>query len=356
MVLSFTWPFSLSGVEAALSDDQLNQLRALRAEVLGLQRMLEIVRKGEMKLVQFTDYVKGTITDIAALVPTLKNMGKTDVGCDAVYHICNTLEQMEESPLLKDPGANLDADVQLHYLNTFDAQCRRLVYEIGVLTIPPRVNTRLKAAWPGFYIPFHAVFDDELPNLEDRERVLKQLMWAPKSLHGGLVDLGTGLIYKYSQNWIWLIISAAVVAGTVVGTGLGMQWIQANWSLLTSTPPAQSALMLWLAVVAGVIFHVIVGTAKRAAAHPSQPPILAFHTLFPLLNARLGQLLFKLLLTIVGFLGLVFAIAAKDVTLLNAFLIGYSLDSVVELFGTSVEQQAARSTTQLKQQLGVTTQ
>jgi hypothetical protein len=38
----------------------------------------------------------------------------------------------------------------------------------------------------------------------------------------------------------------------------------------------------------------------------------------------------------------------------NSFLVGYSLDSVLELVGTSLEQQPSAQVTSLKQQLGVT--
>ncbi len=109
-----------------------------------------------------------------------------------------------------------------------------------------------------------------------------------------------------------------------------------------------------IAVVAGVIFHIIVTTAKRFQAQPDRPPILALGTFPLIINAKIGQILFRLLLTLVGFFALVFAYSADEVTLLNAFLVGYSLDSVVDLFGANAEQRATGHIPTLRRQLGIT--
>jgi hypothetical protein len=110
---------------------------------------------------------------------------------------------------------------------------------------------------------------------------------------------------------------------------------------------------IWAAVLAGVVFHIVVATTKRMQAEPGRPPILALGTLFPLINAKLGRILYKLLLTLIGFAGLVFVLGPDQATLLNAFLIGYGLDSIVELFGASIERQATVQTAAFKRQIGI---
>lgn len=41
---------------------------------------------------------------------------------------------------------------------------------------------------PGYYMPFHEVFADDLPNPEDRDRLLKMIALTPRLTPGGFVD------------------------------------------------------------------------------------------------------------------------------------------------------------------------
>jgi hypothetical protein len=109
----------------------------------------------------------------------------------------------------------------------------------------------------------------------------------------------------------------------------------------------------WLAVLLGVVVHIAVGTAKRLQSERGRPPVIAIGDVPLMVNAKIGQILLKLALTLIGFFGLVFAAGIDNAKPLNAFLVGYSLDSVVELFVASVEQRAAGQVSALKQQLGV---
>ena len=91
------------------------------------------------------------------------------------------------------------------------------------------------------------------------------------------------------------------------------------------------------------------GVRQRAQGE-GLPPIYAISDLSRYIDARFGLLVRKLLLALVGLFGLMFS--SDSVTPLNAFLVGYSLDSVVELFGTSLEQKSASQVTTLRKQLG----
>ena len=65
-------------------------------------------------------------------------------------------------------------------------------------SVPPeRVVVQEQA---GYYVPFHEVFDDELSVYEDRVKLLKYLKFAPQTLANGLVDVDTGLIYRYTPD------------------------------------------------------------------------------------------------------------------------------------------------------------
>jgi hypothetical protein len=99
--------------------------------------------------------------------------------------------------------------------------------------------------------------------------------------------------------------------------------------------------------------HVAVGVSKRAQSREGRPPIVAAGDIFLLIDARLGEILLKLLMAMIGLLGLTFTAGAENVTPFNAFLVGYSLDSVVEMFSASLEKRAAESASAFKQRLGL---
>jgi hypothetical protein len=146
-------------------------------------------------------------------------------------------------------------------------------------------------------------------------------------------------------------VAAAFVAATLLVVGACYLPIQ-GWPLQIS----HLAMMLigWAAVVMGVIVHIAVGTAKRAQAEGERPPIIAIEDTLLWANAKFGHILVKILLALVGFFGLVFTAGPTPdkVTPLSMFLVGYSLDSVVEVFGIGLDQRAAAQVALLKRQIG----
>ncbi len=344
-------PIEAAEPAPATGQPQLEQLRVLRAEVQDLQALLGKVRSGDAQLGTYVDYIQKATHEINQL---LGNLG----GSDSNRHLHNVWEQMSDSPLLTAPGGTYSAQDQLHHLSMLDDQCTQMVYQLGALTIPARLNDWLAKARPGYYIPFHAVFADELPVFEDRVRVLNSLAWEPKVIHGGLVDPATGLIYRYSDRPSERIISLTLLVvgiAATVGIVIGACFLPiVRWPLQPSS--LHLVLIAWAAVLAGVIVHVGVSTAKRLQMQAGSPPVIAVGDLPLLISAKLGPILLKLLLALVGFFGLVFAAGVGSVTVLNAFLVGYSLDSVVELFSASLEQRATVQVATLKQQLGVSSQ
>ena len=334
-----------------MSTSQLKQLGELRAVLQDLQAVLENVRKGDAVIQTYAGYIKQTMEDVT------KRLREIQDG-DSILHLHNIWKQINACPLLRHPQSAFSAQEQLHYLNTLDAQFRRIVLQIGVLTIPQRVEEWLKTSHAGYYIPFHSVFDDELPVFEDRVRILNYLAWSPKTIKGGLVDPTNGLIYRYSQHWWKIVLSfmlLLVALAAAIGIIIGACYLPiAGWSL---QPKYLSSLLVgWGAVLVGIVVHTGVATAKRTQVQGSGPPVIAIGDLPLLINAKIGRILLKLLLALVGFFGLVFSTGVGNVTPLTTFLVGYSLDSVVEVFGSSIEQQAAAQVGTLKQMLGVKTQ
>jgi hypothetical protein len=328
---------------------QLTRLRELRAEVQDLHTVLESVRKGESTLKTYADYVRKTMQDIDELISSIRDG-------DAIRHLQNSWEQMTVNPLLLNPEAEFPAQEQLHYLDMLASQIQRIVFFVGFLTIPARVNNWLAQARPGYYVPFHLVFDDELPIQEERIRVLNYLAWSPKAIKGGIVDVANGLIYRYAdepksrRNSFLLLALAFVVCNAIV---IGACYVRVpGWPI--QPDHLYSFLAGWSAILIGIVTHMGIGSVKRAQAQGGLPPVIAIGDFFMIVNAKAGQILLKLLLALIGFFGFVFGSGVNSMTPFNALLLGYSLDSFIEVFGSSIEQRASAQVATLKKQLGVT--
>jgi hypothetical protein len=345
--------------------DQIRTLRELRAVVLDLQSFLDGIRSGATLLATYEPYVQKKKTDIQQLMDALP-VNKFDAEtADSIYHLHNLWDQMSVNPLLLNPGtfgstgAGGVPQDQLRDLNLLDTACNAMLFQIGVLTIPARVNDWLSLGRSGYYIPFHEVFAPELPVYDDRMRVLKYLAWQPRVVKQGLVDVSTGLIYRYSSKslvrWVSLL---AILLAFVLATGL--VYLSTHLPNIEGWPlkPEQTLTMMaaWAALAVGVVVHICITIAKRIQEQPELPPALPVGDIARLADAKLGPTLLKIVLALVGLFGLVLTAGIAQASPFQAFLAGYSLDSVVELFGASAERRASSQVAGLRQQLGVSSE
>jgi hypothetical protein len=342
-------------IETAKSQNdelQRSKLRELRAEMQDLQAVFAKVRTGDTTVILNAEYINKTRSDAAELVSQIEPSG------DTVRHLMNVYEQMQQNPLYANPETEIGAQEQMHALNLLEDQVRKIEFYVGVLTIPARVNDWLAEARPGYYIPFHAVFEDEVPEAEDRARILSYLVWSPKPIKGGIVDAANGLIYRYNEKPMRRLLNILVILGTLVASTaavIGACYLRiSGWPFQTDNLSRFTA--GWIAIVVGVIVHIAVGSVKRTQSQGQLPSIASLGDLPLILDARSGQIITKILLALIGLFGLAFASGVENVTPLNAFLVGYSLDSVIEVFSSGIEQRATLQASALKKQLGVTTE
>jgi cytochrome b561 len=312
------------------------RLCELRDRVQDLRSVLGRVRNGEATLADCAGYIERARQGITELVQAIP-------GAEPVRRLCNAWDQIEASPLIQNPRVAPDAQVQLRQLVTLDGLCRHMVFLAGLITIPARLNDWLRLARPGYYVPFHIVFEDELPEFEDRVKVLNYLAWAPRVLQGGLVQAESGLIYRYSQDPVQRLLS---LAGVLLAFLAALALIIGTCYLPIPDWPLQStdvATMLigWTSVLVGVLVHVGVGAVKQSQAQGGRPPIIAPEDAMLWINARFGHIMLKLLMALIGFFTLAFTASAADVTPFGMLLVGYSLDSVVEILGANLDQRVA---------------
>jgi hypothetical protein len=134
-----------------------------------------------------------------------------------------------------------------------------------------------------------------------------------------------------------------ILVGLGVATGIVAGAVLINVPIKFNEGDLSKMVVAWAAVLIGMLVHVIVGSAKRAKNQNGMPSVLM--DLVLIIDARFGEILMKLSLGLIGLFGLLIisntgssaAGILNQFTPLNAFLVGYSLDSIVELFGTSME-------------------
>jgi hypothetical protein len=342
-------------MEPESSPDLLRRLHELRAEVQDLQSILASVRSGQASLKIYAGVIQKTRDDVRPILDELDDPAYPDL----IRHILNAWERVSACPLITDPGEDYQAQEQLGYLQMLDEQLNKIVFQIGQRTIPVRVNDWLHRSRPGYYLPFNLVFENELPSPEDRQKVLNYLAWAPLAVKNGIVDPNQGLIYRYNRerkarrNSLWQVILVfALLTGLVVGACyLGGLLPAGSWPLTA----ANLGLMIagWVTVLVGVVVHLAVGSVKRSRQNGGLPAVLAIDDLPLVIDARKGQIVLKMFLAFLGLFFLVFATGVEKMSLLTAFLVGYSLDSFIELFGASLEQQSQALAGNIKQQLGL---
>ena len=336
-----------------------NVLRRLRTELQQLQETMKTVAKGQIRLESCSSYIEKTVNDIKTLIQEIEdNENQSRQYSDNTRRILNLWEQMKNSPLLTCPPVkNLAAQEQIHALTVFNVQMKELFFEIGFLTIPDRLNRWLERTTPGHYIPFHDVFENEMPDYGDRVKLLNLIAWAPKtlSIKGGIVEPETGLVYCYERDdkkrrsSYYLIVGFFILVAAIIA---GLAYVPiGEWPL--SSNDLSSMLFGWLAVIAGIVVHLGIDSSKRQQK-TARPPLISFNDLPLVINAKFGQIMLKIFLSLVAFVGLVFAMGIQNANPVNAFFVGYSLDSFIGLLTSSIEQKGSAQLATLKQQLGIT--
>lgn len=335
--------------DSPLSKQTQAALRLLRTEVEELQAELRKVRAGDRSLDASTGNILRTANDIERRLAVIPDKWETTL------RIRNHWERVRDLPLLGAGPHQRPMSDQLRELDRVDAACAGIVKEIGFATIPSRLNEWLARSTPGFHLPFHRLFEDELPDREERERMLEQLALVPGTIPSGMIDTTSGYVYRCFRR-TWANIAAALaVAGALVVVFLGLQSAPAA-QFLSSAMQGEEVLVgtmgaLWAAAFVGILFHAAVGTAKRTRSlgglHPLVSPVLAFRWV----TSRMGYLAWAAFLSLVVVVALFGLFPGDQRTLLNAFLLGYGGDSVLELLTPAIEGASAKRTEGLKKRL-----
>jgi hypothetical protein len=272
---------------------------------------------------------------------------------DEIAQICNTWEtvsylcsELHSSTALQKPAID-PADVP-----ALSAQIKRVrepLHQIlkiaGYLTIPHRLNHHLEETPRGRPVKFREVFADELEQ-GDLDALFQQIS-NYGLLFDGLLDPSTGFVYSASRKpWrrkLSAIQAFALLVLPAVALAIGQP---GGWKLWTK---------VYLAAGAGLLLHFVLGAIKQSRNDKAVSSPLMDWALWIHVKS------FQVTLTILSLWGAVCGLyllqkgtfdAAKIETWLPLSLaLGYSLDSIVDLFIQRFDSVMEKQTAILKKAL-----
>lgn len=227
-----------------------------------------------------------------------------------------------------------------------------LIYHVGLLTIPSRLNQHLEQLRIGQALDFDKTFGDEIPRDEDRLKILAYLASRPIAISNGVIDVPSRRVYHASPSIRRRRASFGYILLTVL-IGAVITWAIAEAPRLFDLEdwpvnPDQTINLLvgYAFVMIGGFIHVGVDAIKQARNQQGQPTGFSFLALEDGLLwihvNEVGLIIGTLSMWVVYF-GLLFT--TGSVNWETAFLIGYSTDSFIDMFlqrfDTSVERRVA---------------
>jgi hypothetical protein len=225
---------------------------------------------------------------------------------------------------------------------------RQLVLEIGYVTVPPRANENLKTMRPGSVMNFKNEFEDEIPSSEDRNKILSWINEHPLTL-SGIADVQHEKIMAASSSALrravsWMLL-ASVVGLMLVASAFTHGWLDRLG--LPSVPTKATDTDYLLAIAAayvGAIGHVLIAAIKQRQRATSTGKDNTFTALG---NAALWVHVNESYLIVYAIAIPVAAYAvmliAGSVSLLTPFLVGYSIDSVLEILLSRFDKFVGRT-------------
>lgn len=264
---------------------------------------------------------------------------------DAVGHLANGFDRIT----LGWPRAGVPAEELAQAVATLEGLLDEAIYHIALVTTPVRLNEHLRHLPVGQALDFAGAFGDELPKAEQQRRVLEYLATHPIGIEG-LVDVGKGKVYRKASSR-QVRIATLLVPPAVLLAGAGLAWLLTSlddWGWVGGDWPDglkdfRTVLAAYVFVTAGALAHVAVSFLKRTRESGGEPIVAA--GLLWWLHVRWASVSLSVVWLWIAVVGLA---VADQLTWLTAFLAGYGIDSVADLFLQRFEARAAAGAESLK--------
>ena len=219
-----------------------------------------------------------------------------------------------------------------------------VVLHCGLLTIPSRVNRELGQMYFGQRSNFHDLFEDELPNPEHRQELLRHMVAHPLLING-VIDAESGSIYSIDpdrrrrRRSVYLPLAVVVgvamlLALPVLLADLGetVRGLLASVGIPEGYSEPYKLLGAYVLIFAGGLAHLAVSIQKDINVRESSS-ILIVDDFWTWAHVRKGDLYKKIVYLWIGLAGLVVLSATTpNLVWTAAFFVGYSIDSFVDVF------------------------
>jgi hypothetical protein len=225
-----------------------------------------------------------------------------------------------------------------------------IIYQTALLTIPERLNLQLEQIRIGQALDFHAAFKDEIPNDTSRQKVLDYLGARPILIKNGVIDIAQGVVFHASASYArrrlsYIFISLAIVFGALIAVGVGEIGNLLNLAEWITVPGGTANLLVTYGfIIVGAVVHIGIDGIKQARGNDPQQAFLAIDDWFTWIHIHERGIIMGIVSLWIGFLGLVFLTGSADWQ--TAFLVGYSLDSFVDIFlqrfNTNISSKSSR--------------
>lgn len=232
-----------------------------------------------------------------------------------------------------------------------------IIYLLGRLTLPERVNAQLRTLRVGGTLDITEVYRDELPDDADRTKLLKYLFASPRSVDG-VVDVQHAVIYRASPHRIrrwWSYIMVLLCAAVVAALTYYLPDLNRR-STIPGFPDAQQVdqstmLIGVLTAFAGALVHVMIGGLKqlKQLRRSDRPRPYAVGDWLQWMHVNETNIWFGTIAVGVAFIGSVFILNRVD--FLTSFLVGYSADSLVDAVVQRFSRTVEAGTAALQQEL-----
>jgi hypothetical protein len=259
---------------------------------------------------------------------------------DEISHVANLWDRtIENWP------AETDAENQAAgKLAEIEKWLREVIWHCGFVTIPPRINEHLKGLRAGQALNFHKNFIDELPDKEDRDKILKYLKDHPLYIEG-VTDAENGIIYRAARDprirrRSFFTILTMILSGLIL---VCLTSYIGDWFNLTGWPvrsnQLQSFVLAYLFVLLGSLLHVVIAAFKQARSGTEQP-FTALEDFSLWVHVKEVPIMGGILTIWIGLFGMVFL--GKLPEWQTALFVGYGIDSIVDVMLRRFEAKAPK--------------
>jgi hypothetical protein len=290
----------------------------------------------EWQAVQLPIYQQhqANVKDLFALIRKLMedNPVLLDRNADAITQMGDVWERVDPHwPRFAENEAP-DENALLARVAAVDALLCEVIKAAEILTLPERVNERLRELRVGQTINFHVEFSEELPEPAARVLALHYLHDHPLIVLG-VVDVENGLIYRASSSIWQRRLSPVYVALPAILGGLLVYLGYTYLPFLKGNVPHNYNDVLpyvtaYTSIIGGGFAHTAVDTVKQYRTSQEQT-FTALGDLLMWIHVKQAPIIAGTVLLWIGFVGLILLQGADWGA---AFFVGYSIDSFVDLF------------------------